>query len=462
VVDCYFINIEEEKTKRFALILLTLGLFLTFTSAAQAVDLKVGGEFIAGGLYLDRTTVQKDTATDGPSTAFYFQRLRLNTTFIVHPGLMLITRADIMERAWGAQRSTPGPALDTGSAGTRAENENIAFDWAYISYDSPVGTFRVGYMNDNVFGTVFADGAGPKGKVAWSYAQGPWFVTVQIVKMFDNSYTAKSNTVAASDVDNDKYCAAVRYSWKGGEAGVLGGIGRDGTYRPTGNYKASFYTLIPYAIAQVGPVKIQAEADYFWGKWRQYETSTVDVQLDSLAAWVDATADFGKFYVGGSIAYVSGDDPGTPDKLEANSILVNGGRDWMPCLIMFNSDLSYWAGSQVGHNPSLTALNPSGYNGGPMTNAWFFQGRAGVRPIDKLDLMASVSYANADKKPTAAWLYNDYGYEVDLTATYKITPNLSYMLGAGYLFTGKYYKGTSDLNNVQDDYLLINKLTLTF
>ncbi len=45
----------------------------------------------------------------------------------------------------------------------------------------------------------------------------------------------------------------------------------------------------------------------------------------------------------------------------------------------------------------------------------------------------------------------DYGYEVDLTATYKITNNLSYMLGAGYLFTGEYYKGaTCDCNEVQE------------
>ena len=36
------------------------------------------------------------------------------------------------------------------------------------------------------------------------------------------------------------------------------------------------------------------------------------------------------------------------------------------------------------------------------------------------------------------------------------------MLGAGYLFTGKYYKGASELHSVRDDFLLINKLTVTF
>ncbi|MHB8138144.1 MAG: hypothetical protein ACYDGO_07105 [Smithellaceae bacterium] len=49
-----------------------------------------------------------------------------------------------------------------------------------------------------------------------------------------------------------------------------------------------------------------------------------------------------------------------------------------------------------------------------------------------MDSIASVSYANADKKPVG-YLNNAYGYEVDLTATYKITNNLSYMMGVGYL-----------------------------
>jgi hypothetical protein len=36
------------------------------------------------------------------------------------------------------------------------------------------------------------------------------------------------------------------------------------------------------------------------------------------------------------------------------------------------------------------------------------------------------------------------------------------MLGFGYLMTGDYFKGTSDANQVTNDYLVINKLTLTF
>ena len=447
--------------KRCKVLLFLLGLGLMFSSAAQAVDVKVGGEFMAGGMYLDKTTVKKDTATDGPSTAFYFQRLRAKADLIVVPGLSLITRFDVMERSWGAQRSDVPlkTTLDTMSAGTRAENENIAFDWVYVHYNSPIGQWRVGYMTDGAWGTVFMDTSTPKGKIAWSYNAPNWMYTIQIVKMAENSRTA-INPAAASDLDGDKYCTAFRYNWKSAEAGILIGQGRDAAKKPgvtpNNGYKGLYNNFMPYAKAQIGPVKLQTEAIYFIGKLKDYEddASGQDVQLSALSAWVDATADFGRFYAGGTFAYVAGDDPGTLDKAEGDALRNNGGRDWSPCLIMWNEERTYWTGAIPGHDNVAQT--------GPMYNTWFLQARGGVRPIDKLDIMASVSYASADKKPTAAWLYNDYGYEVDLTATYKITNNLSYMVGAGYLFTGKYFRGETDSNALNNDYLVINKLTLTF
>jgi hypothetical protein len=79
--------------------------------------------------------------------------------------------------------------------------------------------------------------------------------------------------------------------------------------------------------------------------------------------------------------------------------------------------------------------------------------------------VASVSYAVADSKtlmgaPDA--VSNAYGTEIDLVGTYKISNNLSYMLGFGYLFTGDYFKGFDPTIEVSDNYMLINKLTLTF
>ena len=451
--------------KRFWVILLTLGLISAFSTQAMAVDVKFSGEYYAAGMYLDRTTLKKGTATDGPSTAFYYQRLRVRTDFVVSPGLTLVTRADIMERAWGAARSAVGTGLDTGSAGTRAENENIAFDWVYVEYKSPIGTFSVGEMNDGSTGTIFGNSSAPAARIKYSKAFGPATLNLAYTKVNGGEKSTRNGVAGFADADNDKYGIEGVYTWKTGKAGLNVNYYNYRANRPAAtSNKSNYYLFTPYAIAKIGPVALQAEINYAYGE-QKYEDGVTYVSvedasakdkrdLQGISAWIDAMADFKMFYVGGTLAYVSGDDPGT-DKKEDQA--VTGGIDWDPCLIMFNGDRSYWAGNLAGH-AATTA------NGNAFANGYFAQIRGGVRPTEKFDIMASLSWAYADKTGVGAtWESRDYGYEIDVTGTYKITNNLSYMLGGGYWMVGKYYKGTTAVNqDIENDYLLINKLTLTF
>ncbi len=473
--------------KRFWLVLLSLGLIVAFSTSAMAVDVKFSGEYYAAGLYLDKTALNKDTytlpgpgigfpkdVTPGISSAFYFQRLRLTTQFVVSPGLTLTTRADIMERAWGAARSAPTGGLpgigtagvsagDLTSAGTRAENENINFDLAYITYISPIGIFFAGYQIDGAWGTVFGDSSNPTGKIGYMFRGGPVTLGLQTGKNNELSYMS-TNITTATDRDSSFYTAYGIYAWKTGMAGLLFKYINNANGRSDliSSNRSRLLATLPYFKAQLGPVFLQGEVIWLYGKITfddgEIPPAIVDKTVNSLAAWIDGTADFKMFYVGGTLAYLAGDDPSTTDKIEGAS---NGGIDWNPCLIMFNYDLTYWAGTQVGYGQSATA---STANGAPMSNAYFAQLRAGVRPVDKLDIMLSGSWAHADKTPAAQWQSRDYGYEVDLTATYKITNNLSYMLGGGYFFTGDWYKGVnaSGTNDLRNNFLVINKLTLTF
>lgn len=472
--------------KRFWLVLLSLGLIVAFSTQAMAVDVKFSGEFYAAGMYVDKGDVVKNTTWTNTSSAFYYQRLRLNTTFVVHPGLYLITRADIMERAWGAARTNayvatsatdPSPLLDTLSAGTAAENENIAWDLAYITYISPIGIFLAGYQIDNVWGTVFGDNSVPTGKIGYMFRGGPITAGIQTGKNVENSLTAKNFNQNAVDRDSSFYTIYGIFGWKGGQAGILGKYIRNavsrnaiGAFTPfplpwyeTGA-KADVFVVLPYVKAQLGPVALQAELIYLYGKttWegRTFDIPAplggpkTDVDMRQLAVWVDAVGDFGKFYVGGTAAYVSGDDPGTADKAEGGTL--TGGLDWNPALLLFNNDMTYWQGGQWGAGGVATTT------AGPFVNGYFLQVRAGVRPVEKLDIMASLSWAHAEHNALAFDQSRDYGYEVDLTATYKITNNLSYMLGGAYLFTGDWFKYGQAGAELTNNFLVINKLTLTF
>ncbi|MBP1710326.1 MAG: putative exported protein [Deltaproteobacteria bacterium] len=449
--------------KRFWLFLLSLGLIAAFSTQAMAVDLKFSGEFYAAGMYLDKTDLRKDY---GPGTAFYYQRLRVKTDFIVAPGLTLITRFDAMERAWGAARTATGTALAADSSGTIAENENIAFDWAYIEYKSPIGIFSAGYMNDGSTGTIFGNSYSPKGRIKYSNSFGPVALNLAYTKEKEASYMA-THAATVADNDNDKYGIEGVFSWQTGKAGVNVNYYRQATNRAAANpatglgnsYTRNYFLFTPYVITKFGPVALQGEFNYAAGKdnFEFAADAREDREIRSISGWVDATADFQNVYVGGSVAYVSGDDP---DSSRIEGGIINGGRDWNPCLIMFNYyDRGKWIGDLNGWNGTT--------DNGTMTNAWFFQLRGGFRPIDKLDIMVSVSYARAEKtlKPanTYTWEDRNYGWEVDLVGTYKITNNLSYMLGAGYLFTGDWYSGTTATGqDVQNNLMVINKLSLTF
>lgn len=469
--------------KRLWLVWLSLELIMAFSTPALAVDLKASGSFYAAGMYLDKTTLKKEGSGSGQSTAFYYQRLRLKTEFIVAPGLSLVTTANIMERAWGATRSTPGTTLDTvgiytTSAATRAENENIGFDHAYVSYASPIGIFRVGYMPDYIGGTIFHDNETPAAKITYTLLRDNIILGIQLVKVVDKSYTATYTSATQTDHDTDKVQAFFKYKNDNFEGGVIWLYANDAAHRTNPDWmsiKSKFHSVQPYLKATIGPVKIQAELDYYFGKLAQLENNAVyiDQKLNSLAGWFDAVATFGPVYVGYTFAYSQGQGS-DGDTINA---YTGGGKDWSPTLIMWNYDRSYWIGNINGYNNG-TASGTARF-GTEMTNAFFHQLKVGLRPTDQLDICLSGAYARADKlnglnktqtdfgsliglQNLSGYVSKDYGTEIDLTGTYKINDNLSYMVGFGYLFTGDYFKANNANAEVENDYMFINKLTLTF
>lgn len=454
--------------KRFWLILLSLGLIMVHSVSSYAADVKFSGEYYVAGMYLNHVDIREDsTAPFTRSTAFFYQRLRLGTDFIVSPCLKLVTRMDIMERVWEPDETknyapviydtsvdSSGVATKTSAGYGNGDKRNLDFDHVYIDYTSPIGQFQVGYMPDYVWGTKWGNKSAfaSTGQIKYFLPIGPVTMVFAYAKENEKDYWADEKTVVANDRDYDSYRIGPIYKFKSnnvsGETGLLFVYNHDATGRGTDDKTTTSYVLQPYFKGKFGPVSLQGEINYAFGQV-EYD-SAADQDISSLTAFLDADAKFGMFTVGGSLAYVQGDNDSTDD--EINNALT-GGPDLDPCHMMFNhSTLNSWVGGIKTHANNV---------GGEMTNAWFGQLRGGIEPTANLKLIASVSYAQADKEPIG-YVDDEYGWEIDLTGTYKITNNLSYMLGAGYLFTGDYYKGTSSSHQIEDNYMLINKLTLAF
>jgi hypothetical protein len=192
---------------------------------------------------------------------------------------------------------------------------------------------------------------------------GPVTLVAAFAKEEDHSYSAyypvsdlvTSSTMAEkSDRDYDSYRLGFIYNFKNdkaaGETGVLFIFNRDASNRGNGSnfappYINKAYVFQPYFKAKIGPVKLQGEINYMFGDAVQYENKPVpvpDQKIDSLTLFLDGDANFGLVSVGGSFAYVQGDDNATDDvKHDA----LSGGRDWDPCLIMFNNTTAQsWIG----------------------------------------------------------------------------------------------------------------------
>ncbi len=461
--------------KKLWIVLLSVALIMAFAMPVCAADVKFSGSYVAQGYYDNNRTL---VTNGGASVSNVWQRLRLQADIKVQEGLSLTTRADILEKVWGATRSTSvngGPL--TGTNGVDAESENIKFTHAYVNANIFGGLLRVGYQTQAKFGTDFADSGeqyyGPR--VRYDYVTGPWTFIVLWDKIEGSEYYSPAGpagnvNVASYQVDSqaDKYVGAFVYNWGKGETGLLvyyynltntSGASVNPSSADAG-YKSQYWIFDPYVKAQMGPIYLEGEVVYITGKSKAFENGAPDIDRAGWEGYVSATYDFAPMYAGLTFIYVQGDDPNSTDKSEAGA---GGGTDFNPCLMLFNYDLGRWEGGYGSSvNGSLTAMQ------GGISNAMMGQFFLGVKPMPKLDIKASYTIAQADQNvgatPAAAalWQSKNYGSELDVTATYKIYDNLSYMVGFGYLWAGDFWKGTNAAATIDNDYLITHKLTLSF
>jgi hypothetical protein len=497
-IDLTNVN-RRKKMKKFWIVLLSVGLIVALAAPVLAVDVKFSGTYIIQGYYdSNRALASDDTATrttggdsrQGASQSDIWQRLRLQTDFQVAEGLKLTTRADIMERIWGAPRS--GGATSQFNAGYPLQNlendgeaQNIKMENVYVSANILGGLFRAGYQTQKVWGTSFGDSGdftfGPR--IRYDYSTGPW-TFIALYDWLDGSKVFSTSQAAGAQVDDQADAPAVAfvYTWSKGNAGLLiQHVWSTGTSNVTSvpadnGYKTRYTLFLPYWKAQIGPVYTEGEIIWRYGKVYAYEdtanNTTGDVVLNGWSGYAMAQVDVKPAYVGAAVVYVEGNAPaasGSPNT--TNSSGQAGGSDFNPCLMFFNYDLSRWNGGMgngtyigsAGNAISNPAANGSSDFG--ISNAIIVQGFVGVKPIPKLDVKLAGTWARADKAPAVnfvGFVSKDYGYEADLTATYKIYDNLSYMVGFGYLWAGDFWKGTQPNGTVSNDYLLTHKLTLSF
>ena len=454
--------------KKLLVVLLALGLIAAFgATVASAADVKFSGQWYAVGVYEDnRLLNHKDVSN---SQAFVWTRTRVQTVFQIAEGLSFTTRFDAFERQWGsANRSSSNTEDKSNSGKVNSVNltlqENIEMEYGFVTFKTAIGQFDIGYQAADEWGTVFADTPGSRPRLKYQSAFGPVIIGAIWEKVFEadtvrlNATTNPNGRSGLVDADADNYMLYGVYNWKGGAAGVLykyinGASTRPGT-EPAGNFRTQVHALLPYMKATFGPVYVEGEFVWSTGKAARYDSGNVhDLDKEGYGAYALAKYNMGPAYFGGQVGWSSGDNDANDDNDKTGPVSTTA---WVPCLIFGNANLRSWqynATHNGGANGAVFSTNK--------TNLLLFNGFGGFNPTPKMNIEGAISYMQADKKPTG-YVSGTYGWEFDVKASYKIYDNLTYMIGAGYLWTGDYFKGTNDNHKIGDDYILMNQLTLNF
>jgi len=475
--------------KKLLVVLLSLGLIVAFSTTASAVDVTFSGQYYLGGMYEDNPmlTPKNEAGYSSFAHAFFYQRVRFQPVFKIAEGLTFTTRFDTLEKQWGNTNMQGGGATDytnsrrnqplyngVGNSQGQKIQESIEFERAYVTFDTAIGQFQVGYQNVDAWGTDWGDYNNSAPSIKYATKLGSLTLALIYEKFYEND-TAGTPAAAAItaaghpavpggavattynnniDADNDTYALAAIYNAKGLEAGLLYKYYVYNKARSVSGYKTERNLISPYLKATFGPVYIEGEAQYWFGKDKAYETvmATPDVDLQAYGAYLKAKVTVGPAYFGALLAYQSGNDFSDAKKTTLNP--GGHGSSFVHSLILLYEPTSTWS------NSGSTAANLYGSSNYILYNAF-----VGFNPTPKLNVEVKLNSATVDKKALTATteaISANLGMEFDLTATYKIYDNLSYMVGAGYLQTGDYFKGTNANNKIADNYILLNQLTLNF
>ncbi len=442
--------------KKFLVVLLSLGLILAFGMTASAADVKFSGSFYIVGLYDSNQQLADTDATY--SRAFFYTRTRIQPVFQVAEGLTLTTRFDALEKQWGQTDWRGGfddknsSRRQTPNAGNPKIQESIEFERAYVTFKTAVGQVDAGVMSSGKWGTDFGDDEQSRPRVKYTGAFGPLTLLAVYEKQFEADTSSKAGYAHEVDKDNDNYVLAGIYNFQGGSAGLLlKYVANNAGMVPVATaYKTKTYVVAPYLKATFGPVYVEGEIIYLGGKAQEFASGVGDVDKQGLGAYVKAQAKFGPAYAGASILYSSGNDPDDKTKSKEGP----QSQDLDVGLILGNDALQTWNASSGNGGANGTAFDSG------KANALMISAFGGFNPTPKTNVEAIVVKAQRDK--VAANIDKDMGWEFDVKASYKIYDNLTYMVGAGYLISGDYFKGAVANGKTGNDYLLLNRLSLSF
>lgn len=458
-----------------------LGLVAGMVTSAAALELKIKGDYTVDGFYIDNGngaaaspgTISGGqgvalTGSNAKSDAWLQHMFNIEAEMVVNDKISMMSRIRLIDwgTVWGSQDDMQV-----------ANGQNMSVERLWMVYKSPVGIWDLGRRPGNSFGLSFANTERNFDRIMWR--SGKLFGdTFSAYAFYQKTTETDAYLANVDDRDNDYYEAAASLNGGWGKATLAYGYQQnDIDNRPatlaitnfsvdpaTGNIASTVTPAfagsetILHTVKGVGYFKIgdnmglDTEFDYKFGEkdFKIKPGTRRDLDISRLAFLADFWTQMDALMGHAMYFHTSGDDNGAADgDLDGYG---GTGADFEPLYILTGVFGNILNNDQGTTSPSAFDAQNAGVHA--------FVVHADFAATQDLTLHAGFGYAMADKEK-AHW-DDEYGFEYNVGAAYKLQDNLIYAVHLGYLDTGDFFKqgpANKDLNNIV---LASHHLTMSF
>lgn len=445
-----------------------LGLVVGIASSAAALELKIKGDYTVDGFYIDdgagaapyngsggrgvRLTDPVGGATN--SDAWLQHMFNIEAEMVVNDKISMMSRIRLIDwgTVWGSQDDTD---VNNG--------HNMSVERLWMVYKSPIGMWDVGRRPGGAWGLSFVDSASGFDRIMWRSGKlfGDEFSTYAFFqKSFEGeayAFATPGTTTTAIDtdeLDTDYYevAAALKGGW--GSTTLAYALNLDSK---SDNSTATAFESNWHRIKGVGQFKLgsnmglDTEFDYRFDEKNYTNDTKLDADIQNFAFIADLYANVDALTGHAMYFHTSGDNNGETDgDLDGYG---GTGNDFEPLYILtgvFGNILNQDQGTVAGSHGAVARA--AGVHAIVLT--------ADYAASQDLTLHAGFGYAMADKE-IAGW-DDEYGFEYNVGAAYRLQDNLIYAVHLGYLDTGDFFQrgnAATDLNNIV---LASHHLTMSF
>lgn len=428
-----------------------LGLVAGMAATASAMDFSMTGKYVLEGYMLNNADgVGFNPYDDEAGTdSAWVQTMLIKPTLKVNDKISMFSEVRFAKDAdWGNQDTRDADLTQYSSEG----NSGVDIYHLYMEYMSPVGKLRMGRTPAGAWGSDFISTSSKANRFMWwpSFVAEPFSLCIFTQKTTENDWYNSD-----SDADNDMYEIDLTYKVDNMNLRVAYDYFN---YKSNSTYDRQDNRLKANADMKFGNIAVVGEWGWQFGDWRDYDASAMkDIDVDAMAFMLDVSTQIDKLNVGMLYFWAEGQDRSNDITGAMLGTLDDGiGDDFNPYYIL--------TGDHTG------MLNSDEYNADPLMaigGVHSIGAYADFAVSDKLTLHGALAYAWADEDKTVGRMLgtsvdDEYGWEIDLGAKYKLLDNLTYEMRGAYFNTGDFFDDVNGDMDADDLYLVSHHLTMTF